>query len=90
MDNGIPVEIMANNKLLGDFLINTFLLGSGETFGFYGWTNGKTRTHVKLTRCLFIIEVYDANEMKYAIKKDGRLSRYWFRASKKKDRGERS
>jgi len=88
MPNGVPIEIMANNRRMGEFLVNTFLLQNNETYAIHGWTNGKTRFHCKLTRCLAIIDVLDVEGMKFNVRNDGRLGRYAFRTTKKRERRE--
>jgi hypothetical protein len=84
--NGIPLPIMKDDKTMGNWMINNFLMANGETFAIHGYTAGKTKTKVKLTKALALIEVYDVDQGKFAVKKQGRLNRYWFRLSKKKER----
>jgi len=84
--NGVPVEVMANDKTLAEWCINRFMLADGCTYGFHGWVVGKTRTHVKLTRCLFQLTVHSADAMKYDFHHTGLLNRYFFRKDKKHKR----
>lgn len=85
LPDGIPITYMRNNQVLGEWLINNFFLQSGETYSLHGWTGAKTPTHCKLTKALAFIEIQDAENLKFVIKKDGRLNRYWFR-EKPRDR----
>lgn len=83
LPNGIPVSVMANNRLMGEYLVNNFLLQDGEVYALHGWTNGKTKYHCKLTKILAIIEVHNAEKNSFTVKNDGRLARYFFRSKKR-------
>jgi len=87
LDNGLPIPIMANNKVMAEWMINNFILASGEVYSVHGYTAGKTATGSKLTRSLAIIEVHDTDTLKYTVKNFGRMNRYWFRTSQKKKVG---
>lgn len=86
--DGIPTDVLANDKLLGEFLITHFYLMDGYEYHLHAWTPGKTRTHVKLTRSLATIRVHDAQDLKFDVTNTGRIGRYWFRRVKKKTGGD--
>jgi hypothetical protein len=79
LPQGIPISIMKNNKVMVDYLIDTFLLGNGEVFALHGYCHKKTAYHCGLTKILARIEIYDAEKKLYKITQTGLLSRYWFR-----------
>jgi hypothetical protein len=87
--NGVDIEIMKTNKSLGEYLITFAGLSEGEMYGLYGWTAGKTKTFVKLTKPLAIIEIQNVEKMAFKFTKYGRLNRYFFR-QKKDNREERN
>jgi hypothetical protein len=82
--NGLPIYIMADEKLMVEKLIDTFCLQDGETYSFHSWTAGKTKTGCKLTKTLFELEIHNADKRTYTLKNSWRLNRYWF---KKKSKG---
>jgi hypothetical protein len=82
--NGVPINIMADEKIMARYLIDLFYLMDGETYSFHSWTAGKTKTHCKLTHKLFDLEVISADNYKYRITNDFRIKRYWFRKNTKK------
>ena len=86
LPNGVPINIMSDPQLMGRYLIDLFYLADGETYSFHSWTAGRTRTHVKLTKRLFDLEVHNADQHKFTISNDWRLRRYWFRKGKKPER----
>ena len=92
MPEGIPVEVMKDDSVLGAYLIRTFLLAQGEEYSIQGFTGGKTKTHVKFTKTLFTINVLDADcdPPKFQLTGSGSLNRYFFRAKKKSSSGNRA
>lgn len=82
--DGIPIQYMETDKALADFLIEHFLLQEGFVYSIHGFTNGKTASHVKQTKSLMKLEVFDSENLKYNISGTGRLNRYWFRRQAKK------
>lgn len=83
--NGLDIEIMKTNKALGEWLITYAGLAEGEQYAIHGWTAGKTKTHVKLTKPLAIIEIQSIEKMSFKFTNYGRLNRYWYRREEKKE-----
>ncbi len=85
LPNGVPIDIMATDKTFAEFCIRHFLFDDNKTYYILGWTGGKTKTFVKLTKKLCKITVHDAENLKYEITDTGRLNRYWFRRKSKQE-----
>ena len=88
LPDGIPIQYLTDDRTMGKYLIDLFYLQNGETYSFHGYTCGKTRSHVKLTKTLFELEVHNADEYKFTIKNAWRFNRYWFKKGKKHTRRE--
>jgi len=84
LPNGVPIQLLSDDKTMAEYLIPTFLLTEGYTYSLQGWTPAKTKTHVKVTKTLALITVHDAENLKYTVTNTARLNRYWFRQPKKK------
>lgn len=84
--NGVDIEVMKTNKALGTWLITFAGLSENEIYGIYGFTAGKTKTHVKFTKCLALIEVQSVEKMSFRFTKASRLEHYWFRKEEAKKR----
>lgn len=82
--NGVDLEVMKTNKALGEWLITYAGIEENTPYAIYGWTAGKTKTHVKLTKPLAIIEVTSIEKMAFKVTHYGRLGRYHFRKEEKK------
>ena len=86
--DGIPLEFLKTDREFGIFLINNYLLGTGETFSIQGWTHRKTRfgrggRGVGFTKKIFEIEVHDVEKYAFTVKLS-KLNNYWFRKQENK------
>lgn len=84
LPDGIPIQYLVDNKTMGRYLIDLFYLADNETYWFHGFSLGRTRTRIKLSKVLFKIKILDANNYKYEITEDWRLNRMWFRKNTKR------
>lgn len=84
MPGGAPPEMFKDDNTMGNYLLSRFFLSDGETYGLRSWVQGRTKTHVKLTRTLALIQVHNSEKGSFTISRSGRLSRYWFRKTTSK------
>jgi hypothetical protein len=88
LSDGILIQYLVDNRTMGRYLIDLFYLADNETYWFHGFSLGRTKTRVKLTKCLFKITIHDADHYKFTITDDWRFNRMWFRKGKKNTRTE--
>lgn len=84
LPDGIPIENLIDNRTMGRYLIDLFYLADNETYYFHGFSLGRTKTRVKLSKCLFKITVHNSDQYKFTITDDWRFNRMWFRKNTKK------
>lgn len=79
----IPCEVFKDDKSLAEYLLQYLPEGSYRASG---WNKGATRTHVKLTKTLFNIEIFDVEQQQYSITNTRRLGYYGIRKYKNRVR----
>lgn len=75
----VPVTYLMTDKALGNFLIDFFQVGDGETYALQQWSHGKTKTHIKWSKHLAEIRIINAERRQFEVSKSGALNTRWFR-----------
>jgi hypothetical protein len=82
--DGIPVEYLATDDLLANWLMDNLTLRIGVPILVQGFSHGKTKTGIKFGKTLARIIINDYEKRSYKVYRTGILSRYWIRRKSNK------